>query len=56
MEDNHQQDIEFLEELKEMTMHELSSYQLYFASQFNACEVWKQIAVDREIARRKGSK
>jgi len=49
-EDRHQQDIDFLEELKGMTL-----YELHLTLQFQACEVWKQIAVDREIARRKAA-
>jgi hypothetical protein len=50
-EDKHEQDIQFLVELKDSTLEEL-----FVNLQFQSCEAWRRVALIREIERRCGNK
>ena len=46
-EDKHEQDIQFLVELRDSTLEEL-----FMNLQYQSCELWRKIAIIREIERR----
>jgi hypothetical protein len=51
MYDMHEQDRQFLQELKEASLDEL-----LINLQFQACEDWRRIAIERELDKRLGNK